>query len=222
MRDDAGKTAAAGERLVGEENANYRRKSAEERKGDLVAAAIACLAQHGVSGFTVENICAIAGVSRGLISHHFGGKDALLAASYAAMTAHIARIDTREELAAGTPARDILKSVIDSNFSADALKRSEIKAWLAIYGEIAGNRRLLDIHRARYETYHASLVTAINAAARDAGAKTDAAQLATSLIALIDGLWLQWGLDQTRISPQAARQACYDLLGEMLGPGPSD
>jgi AcrR family transcriptional regulator len=197
--------------------ASYRRKTAEARKGELVQAAIDCLAQHGVAGFTVENICAIAGVSRGLISHHFGGKDALLAAAYAAMTAHIERLDARAALDAGTSARGILKTIVDNNFSSSALKRSEVKAWLAIYGEIAGNPRLLEIHRRRYERYHASLVTAIEAAGRETGASPDAAQLATSLIALIDGLWLQWGLDATRVSPEDAKRACYDLLGEIIG-----
>ncbi len=199
-----------------EGTASYRRKTAEARKGELIQAAIDCLAQHGVAGFTVDNICAIAGVSRGLISHHFGGKDALLAATYDAMTEHIERLDAEAAMAAGTAPRDVLKAIIGTSFSPAVLKRSEIKAWLAIYGEIAGNPRLLRIHRARYETYHASIVTAIQAAAGEAGAHVNAAQLATSLIALIDGLWLQWGLDQTRISPNAAKQACYDLLGVVL------
>ena len=216
MRGDAGEAVAQGEQLVGESTASYRRKSAEARKDDLVAAAIACLARHGVAGFTIENICAIAGVSRGLISHHFGGKDGLLAAAYAAMTAHIERLDARTALAAGTPPQEVLKTIIGNNFSTAALKRSEIKAWLAVYGEIAGNPRLLEIHRQRYETYHASLATTISAAARQQGIEADAAQLATSLIALIDGLWLQWGLDATRISPEDAKRACYDLLGEVI------
>ena len=62
----------------------FSRKSAEDRKQDLVEAGLACLAQGGITSFTVDNICREAKVSKGLVVHHFGSKEGLAAAVYAA------------------------------------------------------------------------------------------------------------------------------------------
>ncbi len=62
----------------------FRRYAADIRAAMLVEAGMVCLARGGITAFTVDNICAEAGASRGLIAHHFGGKDGLLAAVYAA------------------------------------------------------------------------------------------------------------------------------------------
>ena len=51
----------------------------------FVEAGLTCLAKGGITAFTVDNICREAKASRGLIAHHFGSKDALLAAVYATM-----------------------------------------------------------------------------------------------------------------------------------------
>ena len=62
----------------------YSRKQAPERKRLLIEASVACLAEGGIAGFTVERICKKAGISKGLISHHFAGKEDLLAQTYEA------------------------------------------------------------------------------------------------------------------------------------------
>ncbi|MBH1974635.1 MAG: TetR family transcriptional regulator, partial [Rhodobacteraceae bacterium] len=62
----------------------FRRYTSEVRAAMLVDAGLACLAEGGITAFTVDNICRKSAASRGLIAHHFGGKDGLLAAVYAA------------------------------------------------------------------------------------------------------------------------------------------
>ena len=58
----------------------YKRKSAAERRDELIAAGIVCLGRGGMAGFTIDQICKQAGISRGLINHHFNTKDELLSA----------------------------------------------------------------------------------------------------------------------------------------------
>ena len=43
----------------------------------LVEATLACLKRHGFQGASIRKICAEAGVSVGLINHHYAGKDEL-------------------------------------------------------------------------------------------------------------------------------------------------
>lgn len=195
----------------------FSRKRPEVRKQLLIEAAIACLAKHGMSGFTIANICAEAGISRGLISHHFKGKDALLVAAYEALTAHLIPIANKDALAEQPPAA-VLLGVIEKSFSDSAYERSTLKAWLALWGETASNAQLYALHRKRYDSYHQGLTATISALAAARGCKLDPDLLATQLIALIDGLWLEWCIDETRIPADAAITACKALLEPQLGP----
>nr|MDT0663657.1 helix-turn-helix domain-containing protein [Micromonospora sp. DSM 115978] len=55
-------------------------RSAQARRR-LVDAAIRLLAEHGYTGTTLTEIGRVAGVSRGLVTHHFGSKDACVVAA---------------------------------------------------------------------------------------------------------------------------------------------
>ena len=87
----------------------FRRYSSETRAAMLVDASLVCLARGGILDFTIDSICREAGVSRGLITHHFGSKDGLLAAVYATM--HDRLLSTIAPAAAQSPRRSAAVSV---------------------------------------------------------------------------------------------------------------
>ena len=62
----------------------YERQVASDRREALVDAAIESLKRYGYEGLSVRRIAAEAGVSIGLINHHFPNKDTLVAESYRA------------------------------------------------------------------------------------------------------------------------------------------
>ena len=196
----------------------YRRFEPAERKQQLVQAAIECLAEGGMAGFTVERICEKAGISRGLISHHFDGKDALLLAAYDAMTVFLSDLAASGLGKPGSEPAATLRDTIEANFSTDLTDQPTLKAWLAVWGEVAGNDKLRALHRKRYDAYRANLTAAITAVAQERGRTVDAGQLATMFIALIDGLWLEWCLDPVVLPQEQAKAACYALLEPHLGP----
>ena len=68
----------------------------------LVDAGLACLARGGITAFTIDNICREANASRGLVTHHFGSKDGLLAACYSQMYDRLTAA-LQPRLMAGTP-----------------------------------------------------------------------------------------------------------------------
>lgn len=49
----------------------FSREQADVRRSMLIEAATRCLSVGGIGAFTVDRICKEAGVSRGLINHHF-------------------------------------------------------------------------------------------------------------------------------------------------------
>lgn len=179
----------------------------------LVQAGFACLARGGITAFTVGNICREAVASRGLIAHHFGSKDGLLAAVYAE-----AYRRTLAGLAVEGEAVPALADLIDRAFAGEGADPETLRVWLALWGEVAVNPNLAAEHRRQYARYRATLAGAIARLADRRSRVVDAELLADSLIALIDGLWLERCLAPDVMSTDRSRQACHALMEPIFGP----
>lgn len=191
----------------------FRRYSSEVRAAMLVEAGLACLARGGITAFTTDNICREAGASRGLITHHFGSKEGLLAAVYAA--AYQPLLDS---LTPTDQAAPDLMQIIERVFGTYNFTRDSLSVWLALWGEVATNPTLQAEHRKHYARYRATVARAIDDLARARGLVVDAQDLAISVIALIDGLWLEQGIDPELLSPARSIAACCRMLEPILGP----
>lgn len=200
--------------------ARYTREAPQVRRRLLIEAATRCLEKGGIQAFTIDRIRREAGVSRGLISHHFAGKDDLLVAVYQAvlyetMTQHITHLAAMPRDA---PALHRLRALVDTSFLPETFERYNFLVWLALWGEIAKNPRLRTVRREHYETRRHHLAAEIADVAAGRNLTVDASGLAGSFIALLDGLWLEWCQDGEVVSPRQARAACWDLLESKLGP----
>ena len=179
-----------------------RRLSAKLRAEELVQAGLRCLARGGITAFTIDQICAEAKASRGLISHHFGGKDGLLAAVYAEV---YRRTLTELAMDSDDPAR-----LIDAAFG-DA-SADNLRIWLALWGEVPRNPVLQGAHHQHYALYRDNLTAAI----AHNHPKADASSIAVALIALIDGLWLEVALAPDHLTPDMARAQAHRVLRALL------
>ena len=201
----------------------FSREQPEMRRSMLIEAATRCLSQGGIGAFTVDRICREAGVSRGLISHYFDGLDGLLVevyrtSLYASVTAHIEEAKQRRAEKADWPPQEALAALVQSNFAPAYFSRANLLIWLSLWGEIAVNPRLKAAHRELYDAYRAELAEGIEAVAAASGKRVDAPALARSFIALVDGLWLEWCLDETVVTPEAAEAAAFEMLEAQVGP----
>lgn len=201
----------------------YTREQADVRRGMLIEAATRCLSRGGIGAFTINSICQEAGVSRGLINHHFDSLDALLvevykSSLYASVNAHIAEARRRRADNSEWPPQEALVELVRSNFSPVYFSRTNLLLWLSLWGEIAVNPRLKAAHSELYNAYRAELAEDIAAVARTRDRNVDASALARNFIALVDGLWLEWCLDESVITPGDAEAAGFDMLEAQVGP----
>ncbi len=194
----------------------FERVTPDERRARLVEAGIACLAKGGIQGFTVDNICREAGTSRGLISHHFGSKDALLAAVYATAYGRVLEnLDLSRGQSPGIP------ELVDTVFSDSFLSREYLNVWLALWGEIAVNPSLQAEHRKHYALYRDRIARRISGIARSRGVTVDSHEIATMFISLVDGLWLEQCIDASLLSAARAKEVCIRVLESAFGAGPA-
>lgn len=185
----------------------------EERRAELVDAAIACMAHGGIQDFTVDKICVRAGVSRGLITHHFGTMNALLTEVYATMYERSTHFPQGPQ-----PGQSRLAALLDAYFSPSVFNRDSFMLWLTLWGQITINPDLRDEHRAQYPGYVRDVASAIAEVAAGAGREVDAVDLARALICLVDGLGVQHCIEPNSMPPEAAKSLCRVFLEPHLGP----
>jgi TetR/AcrR family transcriptional repressor of bet genes len=191
---------------IPEKKIAYRRKSAQQRRQELIRAGIICLGKGGMSAFTIDQICKQAGVSRGLINHHFKTKEDLLICIYANMTDHLVQDFKTDE-----PAQQ-LAEIIETSFDEHSFNRSNLRAWLSIWGEVATHKALNSLHQNRYRKYKSRIANAMVGMVVPNQAEFNADSVARQLIALIDGLWLEYCLHSAGFSLTAAKTDCYRFL----------
>jgi TetR/AcrR family transcriptional regulator, transcriptional repressor of bet genes len=197
----------------------FKREAPEKRRADLVQAAIRCLSEGGMSAFKMERIAAEAGVSLGLLPHYFTSKTELLAEVYRAalyddVNRKIAELADKD--GAGSPAERLCR-IMDAIIDPEYLKPANLTVWLALWGEIVVNPDLRRAHRALYRSYIKSLADLIGEVAADRRCAVNATEIARSLQALIDGLFLERALDRQAVRHADLRRASYEFLELHLG-----
>ena len=93
------------------ERASPRRRSAEERRRQILDAALSLFARHGYGGTTTKAIAQEAGITEGLIFHYFGGKAELLVEAAKQRSALLVAVRTLLGDAGGTTAAETMPRI---------------------------------------------------------------------------------------------------------------
>jgi len=196
----------------------YERQLPAQRRQALIGATIECLKRYGHDGLSIRTISAQAGVSVGLINHHFPNKDELVAAAYRHFNAElIAGMQAAVARAADSP-RARMRAFLEASFAPPNLDADVLAVWVVFWGMYRHSRL---IERVRHETYqgYLRLVRGLLAAVLDAprpgsarGAQPELRLAAIAFTALLDGLWLQWCLEPGAFRPAEAVALCEAWL----------
>jgi AcrR family transcriptional regulator len=195
----------------------FERKLPEDRRKALIDATLSCLAREGTAGLSVRKISAEAGISIGLVNHHYKGKDELVGAAYEAFS--LGLLDaTRERIAAAGPtARVRLSAYVEGLLAPPMLKRDTLRVWVAFWSIIENSVPMMDVHDRTYAEYRQLLADLLTEAGRAAGAPDiDGRLAAIALTALLDGLWLEWCLNPNTFSPEEAVAVCENWIDALF------
>ena len=186
-----------------------KRASPDDRRRDLIAATVRVLAERGAAGASVRTIAAAAGVSPGLVTHHFGGVDRLVAASYDHVAAQVAAALEVAVDAAGAAPRARLGAYVAANFTAPIADPALLATWLALWSLARGDAAMLARHEQHYAAFRARLEDLLGAC----GVAAERLRLtAIGVTALVDGLWLELCLSPDSFSANEARRIAADYL----------
>jgi transcriptional repressor BetI len=194
----------------------FRRATPAVRREALVEATLKCLKRYGHDGVSVRRISAAAGVSIGLINHHFPSKSNLIAIAYETLALSLQEsIKTQVESRAASP-RDRLSAFFRASFAPENIDPQLFNVWLVFWSMVAHSPEIGAVHDRTYRKYRSNLEAMLGRLAESgAAAPFKLGQAAIALTALLDGLWLELSLNPSTFKPRAAIALCEDWVNAL-------
>jgi AcrR family transcriptional regulator len=175
-----------------------RERGGSRSKDKLIEATISCMASYGPAGVSIERITRAAGVSRGLVRHHFGSKRVLLLEAFRRPT---------DEYRAAFSARDA------------AAAPGRAHAWFGFWQAALGDPDLREINERVYADERRRYAELFGAAALERDLAIDPHEAGIGLVALTDGAWSELLMDAVDFSIDDAVALCDGYIDMVLERG---
>jgi AcrR family transcriptional regulator len=172
----------------------------------LLEAAIVCLQEKGYARTTSRDLVAASGTNLASIGYHFGSKERLLNIAVAEAFQRWLKplVALAAEPGPATPLERLHRSVAGVMDTLEE-NRSLVAACLEAWAQMSRSEDLRAEMAATYDDFHRAIAMTTHEAFEEVGAHgVDADALAALIIALFDGLLVQWQLDPER-TPSAER-----------------
>lgn len=187
----------------------YRREQPDTRRDSLVEATLRSLAAHGHAGASVRRIAAEAGVSVGLINHHYASIDELIAAAYERVALGIVRQLLEVTEAAPPSPRQRLSAFFRASCSPAIIDPDLLGVWVVFWSMIKHSPVMQRTQQHTFAEYRAILERLLTDYAAEVGGNdTDMRLAAIGLSALLDGIWLELCLNPSGFTPEEGIRLC--------------
>ncbi|MDP4548383.1 transcriptional regulator BetI [Marinobacter sp. MDS2] len=182
------------------------------RRQQLIDATLQVIEEYGFQGATIGKIAAVSGLSVGIVSHYFGGKQGLLEATMRHLLSSLQQ-DVSKLMAdrPNTP-RERLMAIVDANFSGVQTHAQSSKTWLAFWTQAMHSPDLMRLQRVNERRLLSNLMFYL----RDLMPEPQVRSTAQTIAALIDGFWLRAAMSEGRIEPSQAVTLCKTYIDQAI------
>ncbi|WP_339689603.1 transcriptional regulator BetI [uncultured Pseudoalteromonas sp.] len=162
------------------------------RRQQLIDATISSVAEFGLQATTINSISKKAGLSSGIISHYFGGKQGLIEATVRYLLTNLKHELIKQVTPTTTPEQRLML-IIEANFARLQQRSDTTKTWLSFWAQSMHDVQLHRLQNVNSRRLLSNLVSSFKQLMGD-----DEAKLAAQLCAaMIDGLWLRTVLSKS-------------------------
>ena len=197
----------------------FRHAPEFERRNDMIEATLDCIADQGIEATTVRAVAARAGVSNGLIRHHFATKDNLIKEAYR-RTIDLMTRPALEVAASGSgePEQRLVRFV-EACLSGQVADPRLLSVWATFISQVHYSEQIAKEHHAGYANFRRATERIIKDVLQAGGRQLKDSELEYYGIvvnALIDGIWLEGCLADDF---DATRQIgiCLKAIEAMIG-----
>src|ERR1700733_4768162 len=194
----------------------FRRATPAVRREALIEATLRCLKKYGHDGVSVRRISAAAGVSIGLINHHFPSSAGLIAETYETLARSLNEaLRSEVENTAVTP-RQRISAFFRASFAPELLDPQLFSVWVVFWSMVAHSAEIRAVHARTYGQYR-SILEKLLGQLVDSGAAPPLKlrPAAIALCAVLDGLWVELSLSADTFKPREAIAICEDWVNAL-------
>lgn len=178
------------------------------RRRQLIAATIETIHTYGYDDTTIARIASRAGLSSGIISHYFGSKAELLAATMRSLLTDLRR-QAADRLALATVPLDRIGAVVEASFDDTQCTPQVVTAWLAFWAQVPHVPELARLQRVYHRRLRSNLRRELRRLSMD---EVRTNELVEILGSLIDGIWVRAALTGSKLDTAAARRRVMETL----------
>lgn len=218
---------ATGEPVQRPEPKRLAKRNPENSRRILITATLDTIAESGITDTSVSKIVERAGLSRGMIHLHFGGKQQLLAAAARAFAdAYYKELDRHIALAEPDP-ETVLRAVIRADLGKALLNERAVRIWHAFRGAAPTSEGIARFSSTRDRRLRNIIERSLREIGTGYGPACDPqlVQAATlGLLALLEGMWVDYLSNGRAFSRDAANviilRFMKGLFPNHFGPDP--
>jgi len=199
-----------------------RQASSAATRDRLIEATIECMADYGPAGASVERITGVAGVSRGLVRHHFGSKQRLMLEAFGRLVDEMRAAFGGEHLGTELDPVAALRTAIGNEFEGTVASPTRAHAWFGFWQAAQGDPDLRKLNDQLYADERERFTELFRAAALQRGLQIDHREAGTALVALVDGAWNELLMEGAGFGLDDAYALCDHYIDMVLQQGRAD
>ncbi|WP_298942183.1 transcriptional regulator BetI [uncultured Psychromonas sp.] len=165
----------------------------EVRQQQLIDATLMSVERHGLQHTTINTISAMAGMSSGIISHYFGGKQGLIEAALKYLLDQLKQALLSRISDKNLSPIDRLSMIVEANFTELQRSSAATKTWLSFWSQAMHEPGLARLQNINSKRLYSNLLFCFKQLLSNTAATNAAKQTA----AVIDGFWLRSALSAT-------------------------
>lgn len=183
------------------------------RRKQLIEATLKSIEDNGLQGTTINTISRQAGMSSGIISHYFGGKQGVIEAAIRHMLEQLKQgllVQLREAQRQRVTPRQRLRMIVETNFTGFQRSSSTTVSWLSFWAKAVHDPQLSRLQAVNARRLYSNLLYSLK---QMIACEQQARDAAASMAAMIDGMWLRSVLSQDPDASFAeAERLCKDYI----------
>lgn len=185
----------------------------------IIEATIVCMADRGVIGTTFERIAEVAGVSRGLIRHHFGTKRHLLVVAFEYLADEMRHAFKGEDAGLHSDAESLLRRSIANEFAEPAFSPRRSRAWFGFWHAALWDPMLREVNERVYREEREWFTMLFRIAAEQKGLSIEPTIAGRGMVAIADGAWNERLLEPDSFRVEDALTLCNHYIDRVLSSG---
>ncbi len=181
------------------------------RKQQLIDATLKSIETNGLQGTTIITISRQAGMSSGIISHYFGGKQGLIEAAVRHLMDQLKQgLLTRLQEIGEVSSEQRLMMIVETNFSGFQQSSPASNAWLSFWTKAMHDESLSRLQTVNIKRLESNLLYSYRELIPELDKARDCARMTA---AMIDGMWLRSTLSQPqRRNFEESERLCKEFI----------